>query len=62
MSFTEKNNNRKTHKGGDKQHIQARRMRRAINGAFGNPKILGLQSWGWNDLILGTTGIERPNE
>lgn len=56
-NFTDKNNARKSHKGGDRQHIEARRMRRILGGAFG--KDTGLASWGWNDLIVGTTGKQR---
>lgn len=59
MNFTEKNNNRKAHKGGDRQHVEARRVRRLCGGAFGEPNRTVVSTWGWNDLIVGTTGVPR---
>ena len=59
MDYTEKNNNRKNHKGGNHIHIEARSIRRLIGGAFGDPKATIVSMWGWNDLIAGTSGAPR---
>lgn len=58
-NWTEKNENRKNHKGGDRQHVTARAFRRLLGGAFGNPQVSDFPAWGWNDLIVGTSGRER---
>lgn len=59
MSFTEKNNNRKNHKGGDRRHIEARRARRMLDGKFGAGATYGV-SVDVNELQLGTS--KRPKK